>query len=83
MKVLCQLVIKKAYTYFQVCEVYRLHRETCHLAKALNFVDRYLATESELPKKQLKLIGMDLFFLVKLPIKAQCFKTMFYCVSEE
>ena len=39
----------------EVCEVYRLHRETYHLA--MDFVDRYLATQSDLPKQQLQLIG--------------------------
>ena len=39
----------------QVCEVYRLHRETYHLA--LDFIDRYLATQSDVPKQQLQLIG--------------------------
>lgn len=40
----------------EVCEVYRLHRETYHLA--MDFVDRYLATQSDLPKQQLQLIGI-------------------------
>ena len=46
----------------EVCEVYRLHRETYHLA--LDFIDRFLATQSDLPKQQLQLIGIrDIFFL--------------------
>jgi len=45
----------------EVCEVYRLHRETYHLA--LDFVDRYLATQSDLPKQQLQLIGIASLFI--------------------
>lgn len=45
----------------EVCEVYRLHRETYHLA--LDFVDRYLATQSDIPKQQLQLIGIAALFI--------------------
>lgn len=45
----------------EVCEVYRLHRETYHLA--LDFVDRYLATQSDIPKQQLQLIGISALFI--------------------
>jgi len=45
----------------EVCEVYRLHRETYHLA--LDFIDRYLATQSDLPKQQLQLIGIASLFI--------------------
>lgn len=45
---------------FKVCEVYRLHRETYHLA--LDFVDRYLATQTDIPKQQLQLIGTFFIF---------------------
>lgn len=48
--------------FLKVCEVYRLHRETYHLA--LDFVDRYLATQSDLPKQQLQLIGNNLNWIV-------------------
>ena len=40
----------------EVCEVYKLHRETFYLA--LDFVDRYLSTESNVPKHDLQLIGI-------------------------
>ena len=46
----------------KVCEVYRLHRETYHLA--LDFVDRYLATQSDIPKQQLQLIGKYYLFIM-------------------
>lgn len=39
----------------EVCEVYRLHRETYYLA--MDFLDRYLALTKNLPKTQLQLIG--------------------------
>lgn len=41
----------------EVCEVYRLHRETYYLA--MDFLDRYLALTENLPKTQLQLIGMS------------------------
>lgn len=40
----------------EVCEVYKLHRETFYLA--LDFVDRYLSAESNVPKHDLQLIGI-------------------------
>ena len=40
----------------EVCEVYKLHRETFYLA--LDFVDRYLSIESNVPKHDLQLIGI-------------------------
>ena len=39
----------------EVCEVYRLHRETFYLA--VDFIDRYLGATSEMPKSRLQLIG--------------------------
>lgn len=45
----------------EVCEVYRLHRETYHLA--LDLIDRYMATQSDLPKQQLQLIGIASLFI--------------------
>ena len=44
-----------------MCEVYRLHRETYHLA--LDLIDRYMATQSDLPKQQLQLIGIASLFI--------------------
>lgn len=40
----------------EVCEVYKLHRETFYLA--LDFVDRYLSVETNVPKNDLQLIGI-------------------------
>ncbi|XP_013790446.1 G1/S-specific cyclin-E-like, partial [Limulus polyphemus] len=44
-----------------VCEVYRLHRETFYLAQ--DFIDRYLATQKNLPKQQLQLLGITSLFV--------------------
>ena len=45
----------------EVCEVYRLHRETYYLA--MDFLDRYLALTEDLPKTQLQLIGITCLFI--------------------
>lgn len=45
----------------EVCEVYRLHRDTYYLAQ--DFVDRYLTKSSDLPKSQLQLLGITALFL--------------------
>lgn len=39
----------------EVCEVYRLNRETFYLA--VDFIDRYLSTAKDIPKSRLQLIG--------------------------
>lgn len=45
----------------EVCEVYRLHRDTYYLAQ--DILDRYLAKSSNLPKNQLQLLGITALFL--------------------
>ncbi|XP_077542831.1 cyclin E [Haemaphysalis longicornis] len=45
----------------EVCEVYRLHRDTYYLAQ--DVIDRYLAKSSDLPKNQLQLLGITALFL--------------------
>ncbi|XP_034236732.1 G1/S-specific cyclin-E1 isoform X1 [Thrips palmi] len=45
----------------EVCEVYRLHRETYYLA--MDFLDRYLTLTKDLPKTQLQLIGITCLFI--------------------
>uniref|UniRef100_T1J295 Uncharacterized protein n=1 Tax=Strigamia maritima TaxID=126957 RepID=T1J295_STRMM len=45
----------------EVCEVYRLHRDTYYLC--LDFIDRFLATQFNLPKSQLQLVGITALFL--------------------
>ena len=39
----------------EVCEVYRLHRETFYLAA--DFFDRYMSKTDNVPKTKLQLIG--------------------------
>ncbi|EEC04526.1 G2/mitotic-specific cyclin A, putative, partial [Ixodes scapularis] len=45
----------------EVCEVYRLQRDTYYLAQ--DFIDRYLAKSENLPKNQLQLVGITALFL--------------------
>ncbi|KAK3707981.1 hypothetical protein QZH41_010716 [Actinostola sp. cb2023] len=47
--------------YSRVCEVYRLHRETFHLA--VDFIDRYLSVQHDIPKQRLQLIGTTALFI--------------------
>jgi len=44
-----------------VCEVYKLHRETFYLG--IDFIDRYLSSQKEIPKQQLQLIGITCLFI--------------------
>jgi hypothetical protein len=45
----------------EVSEVYQLHRETYYLA--VDFFDRYLSVQSNVPKQQLQLIGVTCLFM--------------------
>ena len=45
----------------EVCEVYRLHRETFYLAT--DFIDRYLAKTTDVPKTRLQLLGVTCLFI--------------------
>jgi len=45
----------------EVCEVYRLHRETFYLA--VDYVDRYLSTQRNIPKTRLQLVGVTALFI--------------------
>ncbi|CAN7937741.1 unnamed protein product, partial [Ixodes hexagonus] len=45
----------------EVCEVYRLQRDTYYLAQ--DFIDRYLTKSENLPKNQLQLVGITALFL--------------------
>lgn len=45
----------------EVCEVYKLHRETYYLA--LDYLDRYLATNVSISKTCLQLIGITCLFI--------------------
>lgn len=44
----------------EVCEVYKLHRETYYLA--VDYLDRYLTANLKLPKTRLQLIGITCLF---------------------
>lgn len=45
----------------EVSEVYKLHRETFYLA--VDFIDRYLSVERDVPKNHLQLIGITCLFI--------------------
>lgn len=45
----------------EVCEVYKLHRETYYLA--LDYLDRYLSTNVSISKAHLQLIGITCLFI--------------------
>ena len=45
----------------EVCEVYKLHRETYYLA--MDYIDRYLSCHQNVPKNQLQLIGITCLFI--------------------
>ncbi|XP_038309703.1 G1/S-specific cyclin-E1 [Canis lupus familiaris] len=45
----------------EVCEVYKLHRETFYLAQ--DFFDRYMATQQNIVKTLLQLIGISSLFI--------------------
>ncbi|XP_048779735.1 G1/S-specific cyclin-E-like [Ostrea edulis] len=45
----------------EVCEVYRLHRETFYLS--VDFIDRFLSTTKNVMKHQLQLVGITALFI--------------------
>lgn len=45
----------------EVCEVYKLHRETYYLT--IDYLDRYLSAKSDISKNQLQLIGITCLFI--------------------
>ncbi|XP_059141212.1 G1/S-specific cyclin-E-like [Physella acuta] len=45
----------------EVCEVYRLHKETFTLS--VDFIDRYLSVTKGVPKTQLQLLGISALFI--------------------
>ena len=45
----------------EVCEVYRLSRDTYYLC--IDFIDRYLSYQSDVPKQQLQLLGITCLFI--------------------
>lgn len=59
----------------EVCEVYKLHRETYYLA--MDYIDRYLSIHQDLPKNQLQLIGITCLFIASKVCK---FLPFFSCI---
>lgn len=56
----------------QVCEAYKLHRETFYLAQ--DFFDRFMATQQDVVKTLLQLIGVtSLFIAAKLEVSVSTF----------
>lgn len=45
----------------EVCEVYKLHRETYYLA--VDYLDRFLSTNAKISKTRLQLIGITCLFV--------------------
>ena len=45
----------------EVCEVYRLNRDTYYLC--IDFIDRYLSYQTDIPKQQLQLLGITCLFI--------------------
>jgi len=67
----------------QVSDVYRLRRETFHVA--VDFVDRYLSRTNDVAKPQLQLVGVTaLFVAAKVEVGlslAECFSVVMCCSS--
>lgn len=70
----------------EVCEVYKLHRETYYLA--VDYLDRYLSTNTKISKTRLQLIGITCLFVAAkvsgradfLTIEKNNNKTLYLCV---
>lgn len=54
----------------EVCEVYKLHRETYYLA--MDYLDRYLSMHHNVPKNELQLIGITCLFIASKVCKFLC-----------
>lgn len=59
----------------EVCEVYKLHRETYYLA--MDYIDRYLSIHQNVPKNQLQLIGITCLFIAAKVCICICFSFFF------
>lgn len=56
----------------EVCEVYKLHRETYYLT--VDYIDRYLTLKHNISKNQLQLIGITCLFIAsKVSKRKPCF----------
>lgn len=70
-----QIINKDQSISAQVSEAYSLHRETFYLAQ--DFFDRFMLTQSDLPKNQLQLIGITALFIAA---KMEVGMALFNCV---
>lgn len=59
----------------EVCEVYKLHRETYYLT--VDYLDRYLSAKSNISKNQLQLIGITCLFIAS---KVRTKNYLFFCL---
>ena len=60
--------------YIQVCEEYKLHRETYYLS--VDMYDRFMDTQTGIQKEQLQLIGVTCLFIaskIEVELSAICF----------
>lgn len=55
--------------YVQVCEVYKLHKETYYMA--MDFIDRFLLATNGMKTSQLQLLGVTALF-VAAKIEVRC-----------
>ena len=66
---LCNMSEEWRKLIFQVSEVYNLHRESFYLA--VDYIDRYLSSTSNIHKTRLQLVGVTaLFIAAKLEVSA-------------
>lgn len=54
----------------EVCEVYKLHRETYYLT--IDYLDRYLTMKQNISKNQLQLIGITCLFIASKVSSINC-----------
>jgi G1/S-specific cyclin-E1 len=55
---------------FQVCEVYKMHRETFYMG--IDYLDRYLSRTNGVKKSQLQLVGITSLFIAAKMEVCQC-----------
>ena len=61
----------------QVCEVYRLRRETYYLA--IDLLDRYLSITHHIQKRRFQLVGITILFIsAKLEVSATYHSLFFF-----
>ena len=74
----CVLVLNRSKTIcdtcVQVCEVYKLHKETYYLA--VNFIDRFLLATEKIKTSKLQLVGVTALFMAS---KIEVGKMIVWC----